>query len=127
MVHINSASTATLPSTVPTALYFQMPRAMRRISTSIFNWSPGSTGRLKRALSMPTKYTTEFSSGFTFIVKNDRIAAVCAMASIINTPGMTGLCGKWPLKNSSLAVTFLIALMVLPDSQSSTRSTNSIG
>src|SRR5471032_1662390 len=55
MVHIKSASTATLPSTLPTALYFQMPRETRRISTFITSWSPGSTGRLKRALSMPTK------------------------------------------------------------------------
>ena len=31
---------------------------VRRISTSILSWSPGSTGRLKRAPSMPTKYTT---------------------------------------------------------------------
>ena len=94
MVHISSASSATLPSTEPTALYFQMPRETRRISTSIFSWSPGSTGRLKRALSMPTKYTTEFSSGFTPIDRNDSRAAVCASASIISTPGMTGLCGK---------------------------------
>ena len=83
---------------------------------SILSWSPGSTGRLKRALSMPTKYTTEFSSGLTFMVMNDRIAAVCASASIISTPGITGLCGKWPLKNSSLTVTFLMAVMVLPSS-----------
>src|SRR5471030_2024301 len=55
MVYIKSASTATLPSTLPTALYFQMPRETRRISTFITSWSPGSTGRLKRALSMPTK------------------------------------------------------------------------
>src|SRR5450830_1197217 len=127
MVHISSASSATLPSTEPTALYFQMPRETRRISTSIFSWSPGSTGRLKRALSMPTKYTTEFSSGFTPIDRNDSKAAVCASASIISTPGMTGLCGKWPWKNSSLTVTFLMAVMVLFASQSSTRSTSSSG
>src|SRR5450830_10021 len=127
MVHISSASTATWPSTLPTALYFQMPREVRRISTSIFSWSPGPTGRLKRALSMPTKYTTEFSSGCTPIVKNDRMAAVCASASIIKTPGITGLWGKWPLKNSSLTVTFLMAVIDLLASQVSTRSTSSRG
>jgi len=80
------------------------------------SWSPGPTGRLKRQLSMPTKYTTEFSSGFTFMVMKDRMAAVWASASTISTPGMTGWCGKWPLKNSSFTVTFLIAVMVLPSS-----------
>ena len=44
---------------------------------------------------------------------NGRSAADCASASIISTPGMTGLCGKWPLKNSSLTVTFLMAVMRL--------------
>jgi hypothetical protein len=50
------------------------------------------------------------------MVRKDSNAAVCASASIISTPGMTGLCGKWPLKYSSLAVTFLIATMDLPSS-----------
>ena len=61
------------------------------------------------------------------MVRNANNADVCAKASIINTPGMTGLLGKWPLKNSSLIVTFLIARMVFPDSQSNTRSTNNNG
>ena len=54
-VHISSASAATCPSTVALPAYFQIERAMRTISTSSRSWSPGTTGRLKRALSMPTK------------------------------------------------------------------------
>ena len=34
--------------------------------------------------------------------------AVCASASMIMTPGITGRCGKCPGKNGSLAVTFLM-------------------
>ena len=36
-------------------LNFQMPALWRSIVTSRISWSPGSTGRLKRAPSMPTK------------------------------------------------------------------------
>ena len=39
--------------------------------------------------------------------------AVCAMASTISTPGITGKSGKWPLKNGSLAVTFLMPTIAL--------------
>ena len=37
--------------------------------------------------------------------------AVCAMASTISTPGITGKSGKWPWKNGSLSVTFLMPTM----------------
>src|SRR5258708_39281466 len=39
------------------------------------------------------------------------------------TPGITGRCGKWPVKNGSLKVTFLSARMLSPGRHSSTRST----
>ena len=48
------------------------------------------------------------------MVAKDSKAAVCAMASSISTPGITGRCGKWPTKNGSLMVTFFSALMLLP-------------
>ena len=32
----------------------------------------------------------------------------CAMASTMSTPGMTGSSGKWPTKNGSFIVTFLM-------------------
>ncbi|MNJ01956.1 hypothetical protein D3C73_1617480 [compost metagenome] len=35
-----------------------------------------------------------------------------AMASMISTPGMIGWLGKWPWKNGSLMLTFLVAMMV---------------
>ena len=33
------------------------------------------------------------------------------MASMISTPGITGKSGKWPTKNGSLMVTFLMPTM----------------
>ena len=54
-VHISSASAASASSTRATALNFQMPRTCRVRFTVIRKASPAVTGRLKRALSMPTK------------------------------------------------------------------------
>src|SRR5690606_20137208 len=54
-VHLSSASAVVCPSTLARPWYFQIGRATRVISTSSRSWSPGTTGRLKRALSMPTK------------------------------------------------------------------------
>ena len=54
-VHINSASVASWPSTRASALNHQMPRVKRVSSTCMCIASPGITGRLKRALSIPTK------------------------------------------------------------------------
>ncbi len=55
MAHIRSASAATSPSTFAVAANFHMPRLVVVSLTSITNWSPGPTGFLKRALSIPTK------------------------------------------------------------------------
>ena len=60
-------------------------------------------------------------------VANASSAALCAMASTIRTPGITGRVGKWPVKYGSLIVTFLSVRMVLPGSSESTRSTSRIG
>ena len=45
----------------------------------------------------------------------------------MSTPGITGWPGKWPWKNCSLKVTFLIPTMRLPASISRMRSTSRIG
>ena len=48
------ASATTFPSTRATQPNLPMPRNARSITTSISSTSPGTTGFLKRALSMPT-------------------------------------------------------------------------
>src|SRR5438132_3515049 len=48
------AAATTWPSTRALQLNFAIPRSCRSKCTSISSWSPGSTGFLKRALSMPT-------------------------------------------------------------------------
>ncbi len=54
-ITIISALATSLPSTVATVLNFQIVR-MRRSSFALSTtWSPGTTGRRKRALSMPAK------------------------------------------------------------------------
>jgi len=67
------------------------------------------------------------SSGVTPWVSNDSSAAAWASASSISTPGITGRCGKWPVKNGSLMVTFLSATMRWPFSMLMTRSTSRMG
>src|SRR5436190_11516723 len=53
--HINAASTAVSPSTLARAWNLKIIDFMRSSVTSRIIWSPGSTGRLKRAESMPAK------------------------------------------------------------------------
>src|SRR6185369_9243090 len=124
---IISALVASWPSTSATVENFQMPRSERSSVAFRISWSPGSTGRRKRALSMPTKYSSRFSSGYTPAVTKARMPAVCARASRIRTPGNTGRAGKCPGKNGSLIVTFLIARIDCPEMHSSTRSTSRKG
>ena len=72
------------------AANFQMPRTWRVIATSSRRASPGTTGFLKRALSIPTKNYTERLSGLACSLWNVRIAAAWAMHSMMSTPGITG-------------------------------------
>ena len=52
----------------------------------------------------------------------DRVnAEAWAIASMISTPGMIGLSGKWPVKCGSLKVTFFSAWMLFCGSSPSTR------
>jgi hypothetical protein len=69
----------------------------------------------------------EPSSGTEPSVLKASTAAVWAIASMISTPGITGLCGKWPGKKGSLMVTFLRPTMRLPISSSTIRSTSRKG
>src|SRR6185503_10655011 len=50
-----SASQTTAPSTRAVHENFHTPRTPRSRITSSSSWSPGTTGRLKRALSMPAR------------------------------------------------------------------------
>ena len=52
---MNKLVSILVASTFAVAEYFQMPRRVVSMRTSMINWSPGPTGLLKRALSMPTK------------------------------------------------------------------------
>src|SRR5581483_1640145 len=74
---------------------------------------PGSTGRLNFTLSSPVRRKI-FSPLPPPRETYARIAAACAIASQMSTPGMTGWSGKCPWKKSSFAVTFLIPTMRSP-------------
>src|SRR6266849_8393927 len=94
ILHISVASAASWPSTVarPSSLQKSPRQEITFIST--FNWSPGTTGRRKRAPSTATKYKSLRSRSGTSCSSNN--PPVCAIASMINTPGMIGLPGKCP-------------------------------
>src|SRR3989338_3081499 len=55
MVHITSASAASWPSTSMVAPNLNRPRMLRMSDDLMIIWSPGPTGRLNRAPSMPAK------------------------------------------------------------------------
>ncbi len=54
-VHRIFASAARASPTRASAANFQSPRALRSTTTSSRSWSPGTTGRLNRAASIPAK------------------------------------------------------------------------
>lgn len=56
------------------------------------------------------------------MICNMATAPVCAKASIISTPGITGFPGKCPIKCGSFIVTFFLATHFTPGSSSSTVS-----
>src|SRR5918999_1693848 len=119
MMMLNVASTATSPSTLATPRARpNIPRSFS-IVTASRSWSPGTTVRLKRHSSMPAKSANlpRYSGS-----ASTAIPAAWASASTINTPGMIGRSGKWPVKCGSEAVTFLIASTERPGSSATTRS-----
>src|SRR5579884_4249472 len=93
-IRIASAASSVLTVAVPDSLQ-KLPRQFRTL-TSIRSWSPGTTGRRNRAPSMATKYNSLCSRSSTSC--SSRTPPAWAMASMISTPGMTGLPGKCPTK-----------------------------
>src|ERR1700676_2980004 len=94
ILHISVASAASCPSTVarPSSLQKSPRQEITFIST--FNWSPGTTGRRKRAPSTATKYKSFCSRSGTSCSRSK--PPVCAIDSMISTPGMIGWPGKCP-------------------------------
>src|SRR5690606_32793343 len=83
-----SHSAASCPSTKARASNIQMPRIRRFSLASSRNWSPGTTGRLKRQLSTDTSTKMPFgiSGLFWAWVRNASTPQACAMDSISSTP-----------------------------------------
>ena len=98
---------------------------MRPSWTSRRSRSPGTTCRRNFALSTPRSQTR--AVGGASARSSSSTAATCVSASIMRTPGISGEPGKWPWKNSSLTVTFLIATSRLPGSCSATVSIRNDG
>ena len=108
-LHMTSASATTTPSTVATPAILATLALRLMTFISMRSVSPGTTGRRKRAFSMATSRTSLLARSSMLL--STRMPAVCAMASTISTPGITGKSGKWPWKNGSSLVTFLIPTM----------------
>ena len=110
LVAANSQSLTNSPPTSMRPRNLKMLRRWNTTSTGISKTSPGFTGRLKRALSTAMNRMTNLLTSSSMVFDMSK-APVCAIASICKTPGMTGSPGKWPGKNGSLKVTFLMPRM----------------
>ena len=86
--HMMVASQTSLPSTVMMPCILTARVRQLRTVTSMRSWSPGVTGRRKRASSMPVK-TMSLASRSGISVSR-RAPPAWAMASTIRTPGMMG-------------------------------------
>src|SRR6185436_2016557 len=115
-----SASATRWFSTYASPCIFEVPPLSLSSLTLKWSWSPGVTGRRKRALSMPMKYMS-LSFGSSTELSSSR-PPTCAIASMISTAGMIGWPGKWPWKNGSLTVTFLMPSIDSPSSMRVMRS-----
>src|SRR5262249_41338591 len=107
ILHISVASAASCPLT--SALPASLQKSPRQESTSISmrSWSPGTTGRRNRAPSTATKYSSLLSrSGISSSSNNP---PVCAIDSMISTPGITGCPGKCPYNMCFFILQFLDA------------------
>src|SRR5713226_7030870 len=109
ILHISVASAASCPSTVARPSNLQKSPRQEITFISTFNWSPGTTGRRKRAPSTATKYKSLRSRSGTSC--NRSKPPVCAIDSMISTPGIIGWPGKCPWKCDSLMVTFFTPTM----------------
>src|SRR5262249_37866129 len=115
-----SASAPICPATFasPRNHHMDLRRVIRFMWYSIV--SPGRTGLRNLALSIVRKKT---DVGCVPVAATQSTPAVCAIPSIINTPGNTGLPGKCPWKCGSLNVTFLMPIPCSSPRISITRST----
>src|SRR5439155_8717426 len=120
----SASATSWLPTYASPRIFEVAPLSLRSVSSKR-SWSPGVTGRRKRAPSMPMKYTS-FSVGSSTECRSRR-PPICAMASMIRTAGMIGWPGKCPWKKGSLMVTFLMPSIRRPSSRRVMRSTSRKG
>src|SRR5665647_700850 len=116
-----SASATIWPATLASPRYHHMVLRW----AILFMWysmvSPGKTTLRNFALSIVRK-NTDFGC-VDEVCAMQSTPAVCAMPSIIRTPGNTGLPGKCPWKCGSLIVTFLMPIPWSSPRISITRST----
>src|SRR5262249_55729387 len=124
------APTSASATSWPATLASPRNHHIRRRCASFFMWysttSPGTTGRRNFALSMVRKRTCRV--GRSMPSEMAQITpAVCAMPSMMRTPGITGESGKCPWKNGSVNVTFLIPMQLSSPTMAVTRSTSRNG
>ena len=93
------------PSTLPSALYFQMPRIWRRISTCRCNWSPASPAFLKRAVIDADKIEHRVGVRLPPMVLKEPRRLGQGLHD--QDAGHHRVVGGMPWKNGSLMVTFL--------------------
>src|SRR5438552_1225116 len=115
IVASSSASATSWSSTNACPRIFDVPALILSSVSRKRSWSPGTTGRRKRAPSMPMKYMSLSFGSSTEL--SSRSPPTCAMASMISTAGMMGWPGKCPSKNGSLIVTFLMPSIHWPSSR----------
>ena len=87
-------------STAFPAIFHILPPVLKASFSNLI-WSPGTTGFLNLTLSIETNKISPISPisplSITFgIDKRASTPPTCAIASMISTPGIIGLPGKWP-------------------------------
>src|SRR5665213_484602 len=84
------ASATILPSTVHSPRILTARERQLTTVTSIRSWSPGRTGRRKRASSMPVKTISLPARSSSENSVSSSAPPACAIASMVSTPGMIG-------------------------------------
>ena len=105
IIALNSASQTNFSSTYALPQKNHMFARAFVLLTCRYNVSPGTTGARNFTRSIVVKNTGDVEA-WIFILLHARTQAVCAIASTIRTPGITGAAGKCPRKNSSLIEIF---------------------
>jgi hypothetical protein len=113
MVHMMAASHATSSPTM--ALQLNLDAGARTVERRVQDQLVAGLDRALEARAVDADEVEHLVvARETPSVSKDSSAQAWAMASSISTPGMTGRPGKWPVKNGSLTLTFLMARIVLP-------------